>query len=174
MAAEARTNPAPPVIPVDPDGIDDDLKGLPQWVVWRIEVRNAKPTKPPLRADGPGYARTDDRTTWATFGAAYATYRTRDLAGVGFVLTPEDPFFMVDLDKCRDAETGEIDQWALPIVGRFRHAHVEVSPTGTGVKIIGRGRLAGALHVKAMVGRPGAKVEIYDATRYTTLTGVRL
>jgi len=173
MAAEARAQAAPRIIPVNPDGIPRVLKELPQWVAWTIEFRNDKPTKPPLRADGRGFARSDDPSTWATFDAAYAAYRIRDLGGVGFVLTPDDPFFMLDLDKCRSPETGELDEWALPIVGRFRHAHVEVSPTGTGVKIVARGRLPGPRHVRPMPGQPGAKVELFDAAKYTTLTGVR-
>lgn len=53
---------------------------------------------------------------------------------VGFVFTRDDPFVGIDLDHCRDPETGKIKPWALEIVAKL-NSYSEVSPSGTGLHI---------------------------------------
>ncbi len=173
MAAIERENVPPPTLAVDPDGIPDELKVHTQFLNWDWEFRGDKWTKPPLRVTGNGYAKSNDPATWGPFAAALAAYQQRDLAGVGLALSPDDNLFFVDIDHCRNPETGEIANWARPILRLFRHTYQEISPTGTGIKIIGYGRLSGARHTKHMTGRPGAKIEVFDRDKYTTLTGHR-
>ncbi|MDP9470657.1 MAG: phage/plasmid primase, P4 family [Chloroflexota bacterium] len=177
MAAIEREGTPPATLPVDPDGIPDELKIHTQFVCWDWEFRRDRWTKPPLRAAGNGYAKSNDPTTWAPFDATFAAYQQRDLAGVGFALSAEDDFFFIDFDHCRDPETGEISQWAREILRSFPHTYRALSPTGTGIRVIGRGQLPGPQHTKPMVGRPGAKpdakIELYDKLKYTTLTGHR-
>ncbi|MDP9470074.1 MAG: hypothetical protein M3Q71_05315 [Chloroflexota bacterium] len=173
MAAIERQNVPPATLPVDPDGIPDELKADDQFVGWAWEYRDSKWTKPPLRANGSGYAKSDDPSTWSPFDVVLAAYRRGAFDGIGRMLKAEGEIFFIDLDHCRDPETGEISPWARPILRLFRHTYQEVSPTGTGIKIIGYGRLPGARHVKPMAGRPGAKVEFFDKGKYTTLTGHR-
>ena len=77
----------------------------------------------------------------------------------------------VDLDKCRDPETGEIDDWAQDIIFRAAPAYVEVTVSGTGLRIIGTGTGEAAHRRFAIAGREGAKVEVYrKATRYITIS----
>jgi hypothetical protein len=90
-----------------------------------------------------------------------------DIDGPGFVFASEAGIAGVDLDECRDPETGTIDDWAAQIIARFS-SYTEISPTDTGVKIFVRGTL-----LEGERNRSG-HVEIYDRGRYFTLTGNRL
>ena len=88
----------------------------------------------------------------------------RNFAGVGFVLTEEDGFTGIDLDKCRDPVTGKLDLWAEDIVA-LGETYFEVSPSGTGLRAFVRGKIAKT--VKSDV----AHVEVYRSLRYLTITG---
>jgi putative DNA primase/helicase len=93
------------------DDIPGELKAKPQWVVWRVEDQNAKPAKIPINPKTGGNAKVNDPTTWETFEQAlkyYESHKGNGIAGIGFVFSLDDPFTGIDLDKCRDTETGEL------------------------------------------------------------------
>jgi len=94
----------------------------------------------------------------------------RALAGVGYVFTADNPHAGVDLDDCRNAETGAIADWAQEIIDTL-NSYTEVSPSGTGVKCWLAGALTGASHRWQV---EGGEVEIYDRERYFTYTGEHL
>src|SRR5207244_12523629 len=54
-------------------------------------------------------------------------------AGVGFVFSSDDPYTGVDLDKCRNPETGQIEEWAQGIIEQL-DSYTESSQSGTGVR----------------------------------------
>ena len=175
MAAEAPSAVPPATLPVAAAGIPAEVRALPQFVVWTWAYRDGRWRKPPLRADGLGDAASNDERTWATCEAALAAYQRRGLHGIGVAVASDDPFFFVDLDDCRDPRTGAVAPWAAQVLARFRHTYQEVSPRATGFKVLGRGTPPGDRHVYHVAGsRPGAKVEVFDAVKYTTLTGHRL
>jgi hypothetical protein len=101
----------------------------------------------------------------------------KGFSGIGFVLTG-DGLGGVDLDHCRDPETGEIARWALSIIRDFA-SYAEVSPSGTGVKILARGApdtLPGNYWSPGAIwgGGDGEKVphaDVYLTGRYFTITG---
>src|ERR1044071_9097109 len=99
------------VLTLCPENIPEALKPWDQWVTWRREERNGKPTKIPCNAKTSAYAKVDDTTTWTTFRDCLAV--ASDFDGLGFVLTKADPFFGVDLDKCIDPISGLITSEAL-------------------------------------------------------------
>ena len=146
------------------------------WVTWRWVQKNGKWTKPPYRADDPTrLARTDDPQSWSSFSAAVRAVTGGHADGIGFVLTNSD-IAAVDLDHCRDAETGDIDEWAADIISRTPGAYVEITASGCGLRIIGRG--AGVeLHRKFEIedAQNSAAVELYRrATRYITVSGLEV
>lgn len=140
--------------------IPANLTDRNQWVVWRYEERNGKQTKVPYNPMTGLPASSTNPRTWVTFGQALTS---EGFAGVGFVFAADDPFVGVDLDHCRDAETGEIEQWAQEIVDRL-DSYTEVSPSGEGLHIFVRGVLPEGQRRKD-------KVEMYDQARYFTVTG---
>jgi putative DNA primase/helicase len=94
-----------------------------------------------------------------------------NLPGIGFVVTPQDPFVGIDLDHCRHPETGDIAAWARHIVDDF-DSLTEITPSETGLRIwitTHDGLLPGGAH-----GRRKGPVEVYSAGRFFTVTGHRL
>lgn len=152
---------AMPIASVAGENIPDELIDLRRWVTWRLETRKGKPTKVPYDPYTGHRAASDNPRTWGTFDDAVATYERDDYTGVGFVLG--DGFVGVDLDKCRNPETGEIESWAIQIIGDL-DSYSEVSPSGTGIHIIVRGNLPEG-------GRRKGAIEMYDSKRYFTMTG---
>jgi len=90
-----------------------------QWVCWKKTQRDGNTTKIPVTPGGGGFASSTDPETWAGFEIALEYARTGKADGVGFVFTDDDPIVGVDLDDCRDPETGEVDSEAQDIIERL-------------------------------------------------------
>jgi primase-polymerase (primpol)-like protein len=170
-AAVMSTAQRPQAPPVNDAGIPAELREVPQWVGWRYEPRPPAGgsrgwAKVPLRPQSGERASPTDRATWGDFSQAFDAYRRWQLDGVGFVFASACPFAGVDLDDGRDPATGELDGWAAEIVSHLA-SYAEVSPSGTGAKLILRGRLRGRR-------RRAGPVEVYDRGRFFTITGHRL
>lgn len=158
-----------PRIALNVSGIPGSLKSIAQWVGWRITAPDkpgGKIGKVPVNPRTGRDASTTDPETWGTFEEALAAVERHGLAGVGFVFTKDSGVVGIDLDKCRDAETGALEPWAQGIVETL-NSYTEVSPTGTGVHVLARGELPPKDR------RRGA-VEMYDSGRFFTVTGQRL
>ena len=155
------TNP----IPHQPDlsAIPGELRDHDQWVSWRGQDRDGKQTKAPIDVHTSRLASTTDPTTWGTFDDAVAFVSAGRADGVGFVFTTDDSYVGVDLDHCRDADTGALEPWAAQIVEELG-SYAEVSPSGTGVHIIVSGELPPGR-------RRRGQVEMYSEGRYFTMTG---
>jgi hypothetical protein len=165
-AAPERPRPPRP----RPDAIPAELTALPQWVGWTYELRGAKWTKVLKNPKSGRNARANDPATWGALAESLAWMdRTPDADGVGFVFTAAGPYFGLDLDRSLD-EDGRPLPWAGPIIDRFP-TYGEVSPSGRGLHLIGRGRLPGKGSRKPY---GDGEVEVYDRGRYFTMTGRRL
>jgi hypothetical protein len=154
---------------ITPAGVPASLQAVPRWVLWRFEPAPGrdKPRKVPLRLDGTHGSSTDP-TSWARFSDVLAAYNAAHSGadGIGFVFTDDDDIVGIDLDGCRDPVTGQLAPWArsdLDTLGSW----AEVSPTGTGVHVFARGRLASGVKNKSGDGRR----EVYATGRYFTVTG---
>ena len=148
--------------------IPQELRDRPQWICWRREMRDGKPTKIPYIADsGERWASSTDRATWRTFDDACQHAARFD--GIGFVFAADDPYCGIDLDHAISTDTGEIDPAALRILRAFP-SYAELSPSGTGLHILCRAALPGGGTKKP---RGAIEVEMYDRGRYFTVTGTR-
>lgn len=152
-------------LPVVAANVPAALAAVNNWVGWRWAWRYGKWTKEPVEVGSGRRASTTDPATWTTFEAAVAYARKYRLPGVGFVFT-DSLFAGVDLDRCRDPETGETEPWAQETVIEM-DSYAEVSPTATGVKVFVRGSLPPGRRRKG-------QVEMYDTGRFFTVTGHRL
>src|SRR5215208_4462093 len=145
--------------------VPEELRTKDQFVAWREEDRDGDLTKVPYSAYG-GRASTTNPDTWAPFKAAIEFAQENSMNGVGFVFSEDDLIAGIDLDKCRNPETGEIASWARKIVAAL-DSYTEVSPSGTGLHIFAKATLPGKNNRKG-------PVEMYESRRYFTLTGARL
>lgn len=89
------------------------MKGMEQFVTWRWEERDGEKTKVPYSPHTGARANVADRGTWAGYAEAVAAREERGHDGVGFVSTDSDPFCGVDLDRCVDPDTGEVEAWPV-------------------------------------------------------------
>lgn len=152
------------VLPVNVEAIPDVLGQIDRWVCWRRVMRGGRATKVPVDAKRSTHnAAVDDPTTWGTFEEAVACYQRGGVDGIGLVLTGDDDLLAFDLDHCRDATTGAIEDWAQEIIDTL-NTYTEISPSGTGIRLLARGRLPGKR-------RRCGRVEAYETGRYVTITG---
>ena len=84
------------------------------------------------------------------------------------MFSEDDPYCGIDLDACRNPETGEITKLARQIIDRM-DSYSEISPSGTGVKIFIRGVVPGLRRKN-----PKKKIEVYDRRRFFVVTGHHL
>ncbi|MEI3618714.1 phage/plasmid primase, P4 family, partial [Bacillus thuringiensis] len=148
--------------------IPTELKNLPQWVLWRKEERNGKPTKIPYQANGE-MAQANNRRTWSTFATAVKFYLEGDYDGIGFVFSRQDNYIGIDIDKCVVA--GKTNTFATEIIDTL-DSYTEFSPSEKGIHIIIKGSLPQSV---LGTGRKNTKhgLEIYSYGRFFTFTGNR-
>ena len=147
-----------------------ELKARKQWVLWREETRNGKPTKIPYQVSGQNAKSTDPRT-WTDYQTAIKHSSRSD--GIGFVFSPDDKFYGIDLDNCLD-DGGKVKSWAQQIVERLKTvSYGEVSPSGRGIKFWTNATFHAteAKHKVYINARAGEAIEAYDRGRYFTVTG---
>jgi putative DNA primase/helicase len=145
-----------------------------QWCLWKFETREGKPTKVPYQCDGKP-AESNNPETWSEYASAERRYVKRGYDGLGFMFAVDDGLCGVDLDGCRDKETGKVADWAREIILAFG-TYAEMSPTETGVKLFclgkspfDRGRRLTVKAEKICDKEPG--IEVYDRGRYFAVTG---
>lgn len=160
----------PPARAIDPASIPDGLKSYDRWLGWRWtwDARKQKWNKPPVDVRTGRSGSSTDSATWCSFDEALAAVQTGRCDGIGFALGEADGihFAGADLDDCRNPETGELSALANEIIATL-DSYCEVSPTGTGVKLL----CIGTLPAKSKTKNKAGTVEIYSNGRYFTVTG---
>lgn len=159
IESEATTQPVP--LRVRSDSIPSSLKEAPRWVLWTYKGSEGKWSKPPQMSSG-GNAKTNDPNTWTTFEEAMRAYETGKFSGIGFMLG--DGLHGIDLDDCRNPETRELDERSQSILAVV-DGYAEVSPSGTGIKIIASTTL------ERSKSEPQNGIELYTGNRFFCLTG---
>lgn len=157
-----------------------------RWVAWSNEKRGEDLTKVPYCLKGK--AKANDPSTWLHYGDAKRLAADRSHDGVGIELGQlenGDYLIGLDLDTCRDPETGRLEAWASRAVQVFS-SYTEVSPSMTGLKVFAlaaesaieaiRQELtpAGGKTWKGGTGKHPPCIDLYTAGRYFTVTGLHL
>lgn len=145
------------------ENFPEELIMTPQWVLWKMEMRGGRMSKVPYQPNGMR-AESTTSATWSDCQSVMLAYTSNpSFSGIGFVFTKDDPYVGIDLDKCRDPVTGVVEPWASTIVDDI-DTYAELSPSGKGFHLIGKGTLPAK-------GRRKDQVEMYDSGRYFTVTG---
>lgn len=139
------------------NNIPIDFKNREQWVLWKREEVDGKLTKVPYSKNG-NRASVTNPYTWCDFETALSLVEHYD--GLGFVLTPNDPFVFIDLDHTDDVE---LQRTQHGIFAQFSDTYSELSPSGKGLHILGKGSVP--------KGVKKSYVEIYSSHRFMTMTG---
>lgn len=160
----------PPALAVDFGAIPLDLKMIPRFCLWKYTLvgdgETQKWSKLPVQPTGKSASSTNP-ATWTDFLTAQKAYENGNFDGIGFVFTGDDNLIGIDIDDCRDPRSGDLNELAQGIIDNVK-GYVEVSPSGTGVKIFTRADLHSA-HVDHAIG-----LEVYAKSRYFTMTGHHL
>jgi AAA domain-containing protein len=171
------TRPTPPPLPII-DTVPPELNKK-QWICWQAiwDPSKEKWRKPPCSpVTGEVIGGTEKhRDHWQMFEEAIAGAKQHDLDGIGYPFLLADGYIGIDFDDCR--KDGVLHQAVALWLDWFTNAaYVEVSPSGTGIHIICRGKLPGDQAVSATPIRKadGATCEMYSHSRYFTFTGQSL
>lgn len=145
----------------------DDLKSKKQWVGWNAiwDDKKDKYKKIPINPNTGHPAQTTDESTWDTFDVAVQAVSKYDLTGIGFVFTKNTGIVGIDIDHCRDPQTGKLSDIASDIIQTI-NSYAEISPSGTGIHILAKGKLPALGRKNQSLG-----LEMYDSGRYFTVTG---
>jgi hypothetical protein len=145
-----------------------DMTELQRFVMWRRMIVHSREAKVPYLVSG-GAADITDLSGLADFEDVVRILEKTGnrYAGIGYVFVKGDGMVGIDLDDVLDG-TGVVKPWGRGVVERFSDTYMEISPSGTGLKIWAKGELPENL--------PGVKVgdgsiEMYDHARYFTVTG---
>jgi primase-polymerase (primpol)-like protein len=143
--------------------VPEELIQMPQWVLYKQEDRGGRLTKVPYQPNGLK-AESTNPATWSDCQTAMSAFiRDSRFNGIGFVFTKNDPYVGIDLDKCRDPATGDVEPWATKLLSNI-DTYTELSPSGKGFHLIGKGKMPAK-------GRRKDQIEIYETGRYFTVTG---
>ena len=148
--------------------IPTELRALPQWVLYKLEIADGRQTKVPYTVAGSKVSTTDPQS-WGTFESCDDALRSNQFSGIGFVFADGGGYTGIDLDKHRNPATGELDAFAAEYVARV-NSYTEISQSGAGIHIIARATLPGGK------GRRDSKsgVEMYSKARFFVMTGKHL
>jgi putative DNA primase/helicase len=167
------TPPAPSVTPVTHRHIPKEICRRRAWCPFLFELRDSKRTKIPYNPRIGRRARSNDPKTWGTFEEASSKAAGYD--GIEYMLSKDDPHFLIDLDECREPETGELTPEAQELIALFAgKAFIEASTSGKGVHVFGRGTKPGAEWCKNKNVAGMEALEVYDWGRPVVFTGFTL
>ena len=142
------------------------LKDNGQFCCWQYELRDGDKTKVPYT---PGTTRKANVKIPATFTAFETAASATGYEGIG--IRVHGGIVGIDLDHC--IEDGKLFPWAQEIVDRFGATYIEVSPSGTGIRIFcllpdGFAYDTGVYYIKK------GDIEVYipgHTNRFLTVTG---
>jgi len=151
------------------NNIPDLLRNHARWLLWSYDGAGKKAPRDPKKKNAKAVDSTKS-ANWSDWETAKEAQKHG--VGLGFALGPvqDGPAFAgVDLDHCRDPQSGMIESWAKKVIEKFS-SYTEISPSGTGVKIFITGALQGDNPKQGKI----FHLEMYDRGRYFTVTGQHL
>lgn len=143
----------------------NELIELDRWCVWQYEERDGKFTKLPVNPLTGELARSNDESTWSSYEHALYAFKKGRGDGLGFFF--KEPYVGIDLDNVEDDifryQNGDYENNIVHEFYETFKSYGEISPSGTGVHIIAKGRIPGDRRRKG-------NVEMYSEGRFFTMT----
>ena len=140
------------------------LAAHPRFIVYHLvwDTARGKWDKVPCDFNGKAADAHAIQHTWEN--ALAASERLGDKFGVGYVFTAADGFFFLDIDNC--LVEGKWSDVAMRLLGLLPGAAVEVSVSGKGLHVFGRGSIPQHSCKNIPLG-----LELYHESRFVALTG---
>lgn len=107
------------------------LKESCRFCNWNYEKRNGKPTKVPYNPKNGQRAKVDDPDTFSDFVTAMKRVAEGRFEGIGLIVGGD--IGAIDIDHCI-REDGTLTDLAADVMGTFKDAYFEKSPSGTGLR----------------------------------------
>lgn len=149
----------------------EELQHVDQWLGWRYHpvTGKDKPTKKPHNSrTGVQDNSNVDPAKWVSHQEALAAQETFLFDGIGIACSKDDPYTYGDLDGCLP------DGKTLTPYGRYVvemvDSYFEITPSGTGLRFIVRGKLGFNLGAD-IKGDGDCKLELKESGGYVTITG---
>ena len=158
--------------------VPQELKDLPNWVGWKLETRDGKPTKVPYSRPGVRAASTNPQD-WVNFNDVCNIISSKE-KGIGFVFDGNG-IVGIDLDHCFNLD-GTIKHEFANVLSTLK-SYTEISPSGNGLHVFIKCEEHPYYwkdeptdeHPEGMehFGRKKNDLEIYSKARYFTITGMK-
>ena len=147
----------------------EPLSPYKQFIIWQLAAANGGVARRPINHRNRYWADVSDcRIRLDIIDAVVKAQNLNATCdgtyGVGFVLTTDDPFFLVTIDNCRD-DRGELQPVAADILAMLRGAAVEISQSGQKLHIVGSGAVPAHRRINA------AGIELHTHDRFIALDG---
>ena len=154
------------IIEVNALEIPDELKQLPKWVLWRAEWNEKQQQFSKVPYSFSGYrASSTNKDTWTIFDVNNRLNEDNEnYNGIGFMLSDDDNYIVLDIDNAIDEHGQIISDLALDMT---EITYCEKSPSGTGLHCFFKGQLPSERKKK----RSDLDIELYDNARFMTVTG---
>jgi hypothetical protein len=150
--------------------LPDELERLDQYMHVFGTDEDGAPIKRPRIAGTPIFGSKTDPAHWRSFDVVRDALRR--FGGYPYlVVTPDDPYALIDFDKCCDPLTGELTPWVCGYLDRLG-TYSEVSTSGTGVRAV----VKSDRHFKSCKAAKmdGRAVEVYAHGHGCIMTGKTL
>jgi len=158
--------------------VPQELKSLPNWVGWKLETRDGKPTKVPYSRTGIRAAATNPQD-WRNFNDVCNIISSKE-KGIGFVFDGNG-IVGIDLDYCFNLD-GTIKHEFTNVISTLK-SYTEISPSGGGLHIFIKCKehpyywrdepTKEFPEGKEHFGKKKNGLEIYSKQRYFTITGMK-
>lgn len=152
---------------VDNTWLPEELRRLNTFMHVFGTDEDGAPIKRPRIPGTPIFGSKTDPRHWRSYDAVLKAIRR--FGGYPYlVVTPDDPYALLDFDKCRDPRSGELVPWTRGWLGRLE-TYSEVSTSGTSVRaVVKSGR-----HFKSgkAAKADGRAVEVYARGHGRIMTG---
>ncbi|MEB7732942.1 phage NrS-1 polymerase family protein [Mammaliicoccus sciuri] len=152
------------ILKVNTENVPTEMAHLEQWVLWKAELNEKNEfDKIPYQLIGLK-ASSVNPSSWSNFEKSVEKLNEYD--GVGFVLTKNDDYIVLDLDDIHiDSQTYEpLTDIAKEVMQK---TWWEVSPSGTGIHAYFKGTLPDEVKRK----NKSEHLELYSHSRFMTFTG---
>ncbi len=144
-----------------------ELQKTNQWLLYKsikeIDKNGVLKTKKlPYSAITLSAKNWNKKENWISFDDAINVLEKHSFNGLSFILTKDDPYICIDLDKSINYD---IKPLAKDILKRFSGTYIELSQSKNGLHIFIKGE------VESNINNGEHKIEIYDSNKCISLTG---